>query len=104
MKFLIINTIRSYLGLDSDIDKIMINQEKIIEQLDQLKRLEIEGQKNSFYDYLTLRNILLISIVIGVGYVFFFTDYGGMGGMLDSFKNMGSLSKDLVHIDNKAII
>ena len=102
-------TIRKFLELDDDYESLLSNQEKI---LDQLKNLEIqnqelilEGKKENYSDYLTLKNalwLLLILVFLGGGFWFFNSDFVN-DTMLASLESLGELSKDL-HQTNLSVI
>ena len=110
-------TVREFLGLDNDYESLLTNQDKIMEQIgqvgEQLKELEVENkealleQKNdSYMQYLTLKNILWAVAFVGIigsGIWLYNADFLN-SNILDSIKDLGSLSKDLHSIDHKGVL
>lgn len=99
-------TAREFLGLNNDYEELLSNQEEILEKLNNLEKLEIEGKQTSYTDYLTLKNLLLVLIFLSfLGGGFWLYNMGFFtNDVLESFKNLGSLSKDLHSINQKTIL
>lgn len=99
-------TIKEFLELDSsyDYESLLANQDIILEQLQLLKQIESENQellldakKTSYYDYLTLKNALLVLLFLGFiggGFWFYNPDFFN-NATLESIKSLLTLSKDL---------
>ena len=65
-------TIREFIGLENDYESLLSNQDQILNQLKQLEKLEIQNQelileekKESYFDYLTLKNALWVLFFLG---------------------------------------
>lgn len=112
MKKYLVFTIREFLGLDNDYESLLSNQDQILDQLKQLEKLEIqnqelilEGKKESYYDYLTLKNtlwVLFFLAFLGGGFWLYNTDFFS-NATLESIKGLGALSKDLHTINLKSM-
>jgi hypothetical protein len=106
-------TIREFIGLENDYESLLSNQDQILDQLKQLEKLEIqnqelilEGKKESYYDYLTMKNALWILFVLGFiggGFWLYNVDFFN-NSTLESIKSLGTLSKDLHAIDHKGVL
>lgn len=106
-------TIREFLGLDNDYESLLANQDQLLDQLKQIEKLEIQNQelileskKESYYDYLTMKNafwVLFFLGFIGTGFWLYNTDFFN-NATLESIKSLGTLSKDLHSIDHKGIL
>lgn len=105
--------IREFLGLENDYESLLTNQDQIMDQLKELKNLEIqnqelilEGKKESYYDYLTLKNALWVLFFLGFiggGFWLYNADFFN-NSTLESIKSLGTLSKDLHAIDHKGVL
>ena len=99
-------SIREFIGLESDYESLLSNQEKIIQSLEKLENLEVENQQSNLSDYLTLRNIIYFLIAlsfIGSGFWLYNTDFFN-NSILESIKSLGELSKDLHKIDQTGVL
>lgn len=106
-------TIREFIGLDNDYESLLSNQDQILDQLKQLEKLEIqnqelilEGKKESYYDYLTIKNALWLLFFLGFiggGFWLYNADLFN-NSTLESIKSLGTLSKDLHAIDHKGVL
>lgn len=106
-------TIREFLSLDNDYESLLANQDQILEQLQGLKKVELEnqelileGKKESYYDYLTLKNALWVLFFLGFlggGFWLYNVDFFN-NSTLESIKSLGTLSKDLHAIDHKGVL
>lgn len=107
-------TIRNFLGIDSEeYESLLANQELILERLNKLEEVELEnksllkdGKEKSYSDYLTLKNLLIILIIlcfIGGGFWIYNSEYFNTS-TLESIKDLGSLSKDLHSIELDSIL
>jgi hypothetical protein len=104
--------LREFIGLENDYESLLSNQEKILESLNDLKKVEtlnqeilLESQKTSYYDYLTLKNALWVLFTLGVigsGLWLYNADFFN-NSVLESLKSLGTLSKDLHSIDQKSV-
>lgn len=113
MKKYFVFTIREFLGLDNDYESLLQNQDQILLKLSELEKLElvnqsliISDQQTSYYDYLTLKNLLWLLILLGFiggGFWLYNTDLFN-NSILESIKSLGNLSKDLHFIDHKGIL
>lgn len=106
-------TIREFIGLENDYESLLSNQDQILDQLKQLEKLEIqnqelilEGKKESYYDYLTMKNALWILFFLGfIGGSFWLYNADFFNNStLESIKSLGTLSKDLHAIDHKGVL
>nr|YP_009178774.1 orf172 [Peronospora tabacina]ALJ78440.1 orf172 [Peronospora tabacina]ALJ78487.1 orf172 [Peronospora tabacina] len=105
--------LREFLGLDNDYETLLENQDQIVDQLNKLEKLEIQNQelileskKESYYDYLTMKNafwVLLFLGLIGGGFWLYNADFFN-NATLESIKSLGNLSKDLHEIDHKGVL
>ena len=71
-------SIREFIGLESDYESLLSNQEKILQSLEKLENLEVENQQLNLSDYLTLRNLIYFLIFlsfIGGGFWLYNTDF-----------------------------
>ena len=96
---------REFLGLDNDYENLLSNQDKILEQLQQLEKSELENQQIHYSDYLSLKNLLILLIFlgfIGSGFWLYNTDFFN-NSVLESIKSLGSLSEDLHKINQNGI-
>ena len=94
-------SIRKFIGLESDYESLLSNQEKILQLLEKLENLEVENQQSNLSDYLTLKNLIYFLIFlsfIGGGFWLYNTDFFN-NSILESIKSLGELSKDLHKID-----
>ena len=57
-------TIREFIGLESDYESLLSNQEKILQSLEKLENLEVESQQSNLSDYLTLKNLIYFLIFL----------------------------------------
>ena len=57
-------TFREFLGLDNDYENLLSNQDKIFEQLQQLEKSELESQQTNCSDYLNLKKLLVLLILL----------------------------------------
>ena len=99
-------SIRKFIGLESDYESLLSNQEKILQSLEKLENLEVENQQSNLSDYLTLRNIIYFLIAlsfIGSGFWLYNTDFFN-NSILESIKSLGELSKDLHKIDQTGVL
>ena len=99
-------SIREFIGLESDYESLLSNQEKILQLLEKLENLEVENQQSNLSDYLTLRNIIYFLIAlsfIGSGFWLYNTDFFN-NSILESIKSLGELSKDLHKIDQTGVL
>lgn len=106
-------TMREFLGLNNDYESLLSNQDQILEQLELIKKVELENQtlileekRESYYDYLTIRNALWVLFFLGFiggGFWLYNTDFFD-NSVLESIKSLSTLSKDLHSIDNKGIL
>ena len=99
-------SIREFIGLESDYESLLSNQEKIIQSLEKLENLEVENQQSNLSDYLTFRNIIYFLIAlsfIGSGFWLYNTDFFN-NSILESIKSLGELSKDLHKIDQTGVL
>ena len=99
-------SIREFIGLESDYESLLSNQEKILQSLEKLENLEVENQQSNLSDYLTLRNIIYFLIAlsfIGSGFWLYNTDFFN-NSILESIKSLGELSKDLHKIDQTGVL
>jgi hypothetical protein len=68
--------------------------------------LILEGKKESYYDYLTLKNALWVLFLLGFiggGFWLYNADFLN-NSTLESIKSLGTLSKDLHAIDHKGVL
>ena len=96
---------REFLGLDNDYENLLSNQDKILEQLQQLEKSELESQQTSYSDYLSLKNLILLLILLsflGGGFWLYNADFFN-NSILESIKSLGTLLKDLHNINQKSI-
>jgi hypothetical protein len=96
---------RGFLGLDNDYESF---QDQILEKLQQLENqgLILEEKQTSYYDYVTLKNLLWVIIFLGFiggGFWLYNTDLFS-NATLESIKELGNLSKDLHSINHKGIL
>lgn len=109
MKKYLIFTFREFLGLNSDYESLLTNQTEILEKLEKLEstnNLLIENQKESYLDYLTLKNfliLLLIFSIIGSGFWLYNSDFFS-NSILESIKSLGNVSKDFHTINHQAVL
>ena len=99
-------SIREFIGLESDYESLLSNQEKIIQSLEKLENLEVENQQSNLSDYLTLKNLIYFLIFlsfIGGGFWLYNTDFFN-NSILESIKSLGELSKDLHKIDQTGVL
>lgn len=113
MKKYLVFTIREFLELDNDYESLLQNQDKIISKLTEIENLELANQsliicdqQTSYYNYLTLKNLLWVLIFlsfIGGGFWLYNADFFS-NATLESIKSLGNLSKDLHAIDHKGVL
>jgi len=106
-------TIREFIGLENDYESLLSNQDQILDQLKQLKDLEIEnqelileGKQTSYYDSLTLKNLIWLLVLLGFlggGFWLYNADFFN-NSTLESIKSLGNLSKDLHSIDHRGVL
>ena len=99
-------TVSEFISLENDYENLLSNQEKIIQSLEKLEKIEIENQQISLSDYLTLKNLLYFLIILSfLGGVFWLynTDFLN-NSILESIKSLGELSKDLHRIEQKGLL
>ena len=99
-------SIREFIGLESDYESLLSNQEKILQSLEKLENLEVENQQSNLSDYLTLKNLIYFLIFlsfIGGGFWLYNTDFFN-NSILESIKSLGELSKDLHKIDQTGVL
>ena len=99
-------TVIEFISLENDYENLLSNQEKIIQSLEKLEKIEIENQQISLSDYLTLKNLLYFLIILSfLGGVFWLynTDFLN-NSILESIKSLGELSKDLHRIEQKGLL
>ena len=99
-------SIREFIGLESDYESLLSNQEKIIQSLEKLENLEVENQQLNLSDYLTLKNLIYFLIFlsfIGGSFWLYNTDFFN-NAILESIKSLGELSKDLHKIDQTGVL
>jgi hypothetical protein len=65
MKKYLVFTIREFFGLNNDYESLLSNKEELLTQLKNIEKIELENQelilkqkKESYYDYLTLKNLI----------------------------------------------
>lgn len=58
-------TIREFIGLKNDYESLLLNQEQILEKLQHLEKLEVMNQQSSYYDYLILKNLMWLFVILG---------------------------------------
>jgi len=71
----------------------------------QNQELILEGKKENYYDYLTLKNTLLVLFLIGFiggGFWLYNADFFS-NATLESFKSLSTLSKDLHVLDREGV-
>lgn len=98
-------TAREFLGLNNDYETLLSNQEEILEKLNNLEKLEIEGKQTNYTDYLTLKNLLLVLIFLsflGGGFWFYNSSFFN-NDMLESFKSLGNFCNELHKFNQKGI-
>jgi hypothetical protein len=99
--------IRDSLGLNNDYENLLLNQDKILENLKELEnqikdyqnQQNLEEKEINYIDYISLKNILyvlLFIIIVGSGFL--------SGNTLESFKLLGKLSKNLHVEDIKGLL
>lgn len=106
-------TIREFIGLENDYESLLSNQDQILEKLEKLEKIEIqnqglilEGKQESYYDYLTLKNLIWLLVLLGFiggGFWLYNTDLFS-NATLESIKGLGNLSKDLHSINHKGVL
>lgn len=106
-------TIREFIGLENDYESLLSNQDQILDQLKQLKDLEIQNQglileekQANYYDSLTLKNLIWLLVLLGFlggGFWLYNADFFN-NATLESIKSLGNLSKDLHSIDHKGVL
>ena len=99
-------SIREFIGLESDYESLLSNQEKILQSLEKLENLEVENQQLNLSDYLTLKNLIYFLIFlsfIGGSFWLYNTDFFN-NAILESIKSLGELSKDLHKIDQTGVL
>lgn len=99
--------------MENDYESLLLSQDQILDQLKELKNLEIknqelilEGKKESYSDYLTMKNALLLLFFIGFiggGFWLYNVDFFN-NSTLELIKSLGTLSKDLHAIDHKGVL
>jgi hypothetical protein len=104
---------REFLELDNDFESLLSNQEELLSQLKNIEKLEIQNQelilenkKESYYDYLTMKNVLWMLFFLaflGGGFWLYNADFFN-NNTLESIKSLGTLSKDLHAIDHKGVL
>ena len=97
---------REFLGLDNDYENLLSNQDQILEQLNHLEQSELENQQTNYSDYLTLKNLLILLLLLsflGGGFWLYNTDCFN-SCILESIKSLGQLSKDLYRIDHNSTL
>jgi hypothetical protein len=120
MKKYLIFTIREFLGLDNDYETLLENQEAILNKLKDIdtislenKTLLLEEQQTSYYDYVTLKNLLLLLIFlsfIGGGFWLYNTAYFDLNNINSlatelntNTKALAEVIKDTQHINYQNI-
>jgi len=106
-------TMREFLGLDNDYESLLTNQEELLAQLKNIEKIELEnqglileGKKESYYDYLTLKNLIWLLVLLGFiggGFWLYNTDLFS-NATLESIKGLGNLSKELHSINHRGIL
>ena len=99
-------TIREFIGLESDYESLLSNQEKILQSLEKLENLEVENQQSNLSDYLTLKNLIYFLIFLsflGGGFWLYNADFFN-NSTLESIKSLGELSKDLHKLDQTGVL
>jgi|688.fasta_scaffold446344_1 hypothetical protein len=104
--------IRNFIGLDTDYESLLTNQEQILEKLEkleQLEQLEIQNKKlisdnenNNYYDYLTVKNalwVLFLLALIGSGFWLYNSDLFNVSTIsnIDPIKSLIDLPKDIIN-------
>jgi hypothetical protein len=97
---------RDFLGLNNDYEELLSNQEEILEKLKNLEKLELENKQTSYTDYLTLKNLLIILILLSFlgGGLWLYNMCFFTNDVLESFKSLGTLSKDVHSINQNSIL
>jgi hypothetical protein len=113
MKKYLVFTFREFLGLDNDYESLLENQDKILLKLNEIEKIELANQsliicdqQTSYYDYITLKNLLYVLIFLGFiggGFWLYNADFFS-NATLESIKSLGNLSKDLHAIDHKGVL
>ena len=96
-------TIKEIMGLTNDYESLLSNQDLILEKLE---KLEIQNQTQSYYDYLTFKNLLYLLIILSLagGDFWLYNNNLFNTSILESIKSLGTLSKDLNEINLKSIL
>ena len=106
-------TIREFIGVEADYESFTSGQEKILQSLEKLEKVEkldveVEKQQTHLSDYITAKNIAAFCIftgLVGLGFYLFF--YGGEDSLSNStvelLQSLNQLSKDLRTMDQKGI-
>ena len=97
-------TIREFIGLKNDYESLLLNQEQILEKLQHLEKLEVMNQQSSYYDYLILKNLMWLFVILGFfggDFWLYNTDFFN-NSVLESIKSLGILSKDLQSLNQAA--
>jgi hypothetical protein len=108
--------LREFIGLENDYESLLSNQEQILNKLQQLEQLEklekleiqnneliLEKKKESYYDYLTIKNalwVLFFLSLIGGGFWLYNSDLANISNILNNsnlelIKSLETLSKGL---------
>ena len=106
--------IRDSLGLNNAYENLLLNQDKILENLKELEnqikdyqnQQNLEEKEINYIDYISLKNILYVLIfiiIVGSGFLFFNSDFL-IVNTLESFKLLGKLSKNLHVEDIKGLL
>lgn len=99
-------TIKEIMGLTNDYESLLSNQDLILQKLEKLEQLEVQNQSQSYYDYLTFKNLLYLLIILSLagGGFWLYSNNIFNNSILDSIKSLGTLSKDLNEIHLKSIL
>ena len=110
-------TIREFIGVEADYESFTSGQEKILQSLEKLEKVEkldveVEKQQTHLSDYITAKNIAAFCIftgLVGLGFYLFYYSGGGPGpdslsnSNAELYQSMSQLSKDLQTMDQNGI-
>nr|YP_009729727.1 hypothetical protein [Plasmopara viticola]QHW07466.1 hypothetical protein [Plasmopara viticola] len=65
LKYQIMNLERQIMSLENSCEVLILNQRKIIKDLEEIKRYQAENQEMNYYKYSVLKNIMLVLILLG---------------------------------------